>query len=38
MSLLDSLLNVYMMVPARIVEIAAAFGIAYVAFMRADIR
>jgi ABC-2 type transport system permease protein len=37
-SLLDSLLSVWMKVLALVVEIAAAFGIAYVAFMRADIR
>jgi ABC-2 type transport system permease protein len=38
MSLLDSLLSVWMKVLALIVEIVAAFGIAYVAFMRTDVR
>jgi ABC-2 type transport system permease protein len=37
-SLLDSLLSIWIKVLALIVEIAAAFGIAYVAFMRADVR
>jgi ABC-2 type transport system permease protein len=38
MSLLDSLASVWMRVLILIAEIIAAFGIAYVAFMRTDIR
>jgi ABC-2 type transport system permease protein len=37
-SLLDSLLSIWIKVLALIVEITAAFGVAYVAFMRADVR
>jgi ABC-2 type transport system permease protein len=37
-SLSDSLLSIWMKVLALVIEIAAAFGIAYTAFMRADIR
>ncbi len=38
MSLLDSLASVWMRVLILIAEIIAAFGIAYLAFMRTDIR
>jgi ABC-type transport system involved in multi-copper enzyme maturation permease subunit len=38
MSLLDSLASVWMRVLILIAEILAAFGIAYKAFMRTDIR
>ena len=38
MSLLDSLAAVWLKVLALVLEIAVAFGIAYVVFMRADVR